>query len=400
MNKIKNRIIRRINLRTRIYLLVGTLCLVNISGALVTLWYTNRTRNLYTSMIDKNVCALISAQNLETGLVLQKGLATYFFLSNDIKWLNDLQEKVTVFSNELSNTRKFTHNDEALSILNKIETLYSQYISSRNNVIQLYHEGKLQKGADNHWKVRNQFINISSLCKQFKNIHENNIKNDREIYKKSAHLVTLLAWCAIPYGIFLIVLLTVILFKQILEPIRLLAIGDEAESNKNNDNGDEVRAVKQRVRSLLDNINETKSELKESRELLMQSEKLAITGKLAAGVSHSVRNPLTSVKMRLFSLERSLKLNSTQKEDLEVISEEIRHIDTIVQNFLEFSRPPKLEFRSVSPSDIVDTLLQLLKHRIDLFQLNIQVERTCKLPEMMIDSNQLKEAFVNIFMMV
>ena len=91
-----------------------------------------------------------------------------------------------------------------------------------------------------------------------------------------------------------------------------------------------------------------------SQEHLLQSGKWAMVGKLAAGVAHSIRNPLTSVNMRLFSLKRSLAMSPSQQEDFEVISEEIRHLDTIVRNFLEFSRPPKLKMQRISPSDVVD----------------------------------------------
>ena len=40
--------------------------------------------------------------------------------------------------------------------------------------------------------------------------------------------------------------------------------------------------------------------------------------------------------------------------DFDVISHEIKHLDTIVQNFLEFSRPPKLKMQRISPSVVVD----------------------------------------------
>jgi signal transduction histidine kinase len=113
-------------------------------------------------------------------------------------------------------------------------------------------------------------------------------------------------------------------------------------------------------------------------------------------MAHSIRNPFTSVKMRLFSLGRSLDLDDVQKEDLEVISAEIRHIDTIVQNFLEFSRPPRLKITSVSPSAVVDAALRLLQHRLKSYDVTVAVSRPVPLPAAPVDAEQLKEVVVNL----
>jgi signal transduction histidine kinase len=143
-------------------------------------------------------------------------------------------------------------------------------------------------------------------------------------------------------------------------------------------------------------VDLTHSELARSREHLLQAEKMALVGKLAAGMAHSIRNPFTSVKMRLFSLSRSLNLSETQKDDFDVISEEIRHIDTIVQNFLEFSRPPKLKMQSISPSQVVDLVLKLLAYRLQSYDVQLNLERSAPLPEVQADPEQLKEVLVNI----
>ena len=123
---------------------------------------------------------------------------------------------------------------------------------------------------------------------------------------------------------------------------------------------------------------------------------MALVGKLAASMAHSIRNPFTSVKMRLFSLERSLELSEIQKEDLEVISEEIRHIDNIVQNFLEFSRPPKLRMQPVSPSAVIDSAIQLLEHRLKSYDVTVDIVRNNPLPDIYGDPEQLKEVLVNL----
>jgi len=150
------------------------------------------------------------------------------------------------------------------------------------------------------------------------------------------------------------------------------------------------------MRSLIQDVDQAQLKLDESREHLMQTEKLALVGKMAAGVAHSIRNPLTSVKMRLFTLERSLDLVNTQKDDFEVISEEIRHIDAILRNFLEFSRPPKLKMQRISPSDVVDMALQLLRHRLESHRIEVEVHRERPLPEVQADPDQLKEVLMNL----
>jgi signal transduction histidine kinase len=159
---------------------------------------------------------------------------------------------------------------------------------------------------------------------------------------------------------------------------------------------DEVKALSSRVYSLIEDMDLAHTELERSHEHLLQSGKWAMVGKLAAGVAHSIRNPLTSVNMRLFSLKRSLAMSSSQQEDFQVISEEIRHIDTIVRNFLEFSRPPKLKVQQISPSAVVDMALVLLRYRLESYGVEVKLIRPQRLPEIWADPDQLKEVLVNL----
>jgi signal transduction histidine kinase len=128
----------------------------------------------------------------------------------------------------------------------------------------------------------------------------------------------------------------------------------------------------------------------------MQSEKMALVGQLAAGTAHSIRNPLTSIKMRLFSLGRSAKLSQDQQENISVISTEIGQINKILENFLEFSRPPKLTMKKQSPSQVVDNTLRLLEQRLKSYGVTVHIVRSELLDDVLLDSGQFKEALVNI----
>lgn len=156
--------------------------------------------------------------------------------------------------------------------------------------------------------------------------------------------------------------------------------------------------VVEQVQALRDAVHQTQEQLDKSHENLRQAEKLAMVGKLAAGVAHSVRNPLTSVKLRLFSLERSLALTPRQQEDFTVITEAMRHVDAIVSNFLEFSRRPRLQLQRIRISAVVDATLQLLENRLAAFPVSVTIRRA---PEALVvdaDPEQLREALLNILL--
>ncbi len=209
-------------------------------------------------------------------------------------------------------------------------------------MIKLYKDGNKDEGFKLQKSVRGQFFSIIDLCHQFTRAHESRIVAVREKIRSDAQVITVLASAALVCVLVLGIVLAYVLLSQVLGPIRQLALATDPEK-RNGGVGDEVQALSIRFQDLIEDVDQTKSKLKWSTEHLAQAEKWALVGKLAAGVAHSVRNPLTSVKMRLFSMERTLALAPSQKEDFGVIGEEIRHIDTIMQIFLEFSRPPKLE---------------------------------------------------------
>jgi len=387
----------RISLRTRIYLLLGMLVGVSLGGALTTLWYTSQTQNLYSFEIEGDVQAFLAADKLLTSLVMQKGFVTYFFLDGEAKWIEQLNQYHEIFLTWLENARNVNHIEQARLILNDIESRYIRFVDSRDEVIRLYREKNRKEGYARHQEIRKDFQAIYVLCEDYRKVYEEDLKEKSESYKNAAQFVTMVAWFAIPSCVLIGVLLAYILIKQVLKPIRQMAL-DTDVSTEPVHLVNEVKTLTNRVHSLVENVHQAQFKLEESRGHLIQSEKLALVGKMAAGVAHSVRNPLTSVKMRLFSLERSLSLNPTQKEDLKVISEEIRHIDTIVQNFLDFSRPPKLKFQLVSPSDVVDMTLQLLKYRIESYGIIIELQRKEKLKPIMADVDQLKEVLSNLIL--
>ncbi|MBR9980136.1 MAG: histidine kinase [Desulfatitalea sp.] len=389
-------VISKLPLRSRIFLVIGALVFINFMGASVMVWYTYRIQAVLDNIIEHNLASYQSAANLEVALVNQKGFVTYFFQDGNPEWLRQLGEYRQIFRVRLEEARTRAEDPLQHRLLAHIENEYELYIAVKDQVIAHYQANRHDQGLQLHPTVRQHFFALMNTCEKYKALHaERMIEAQHDSHAQAAQL-RVIAAIAMGGGLLLAIVLAVLLVREILAPVnrlfKMASRGDpSAETSPN-----VLTALGQQVHGLLADVDQTHLALARSRESLVQAEKLAIVGKLAAGMAHSIRNPFTSVKMRLFSLNRSLALDSEQKEDFTVITEEIRHIDTIVQNFLEFSRPPKLVMQTISPSHIVDMALQLLRHRLKSYDVTVALQRARPLPDVSADPEQLKEVLVNL----
>lgn len=385
----------QITLRTRLSAVLTALMMISVIGGGVMIWYTFRMERLLSEIINEHLVAYEDAETLEVTLAKQKGFVSYYFIDKDPDWLRKLGESRQIFKNRLDQAKGNAVDPPLLTILEQIEKEYNQYTEAKDRVIDFYKVGKTTKGLELHRQVRGSFLIILDLCEKYKKNHKDKIMLVREKTEYQARRLRIVAAAAAGASFILALGLIFFLISQILGPVYRLAeeAGGRSEGRPEKN---EITSLHRSVKGLLEDVDTTRHELEKSREHLLQTEKLALVGKLAAGMAHSIRNPFTSVKMRLFSLSRALELTETQKDDLAVISDEIRHIDTIVQNFLEFSRPPRLQIQRISPSLVVDQALQLLVHRLNSYAVKITLHRETQLPKILIDPEQLKEVLVNL----
>ena len=385
----------RTSLSQRFYLILTALAGLNLLGGGVMIWYTYQIQNLLSGITEKGLAALYAAQGLETALVSQKGFVTYYFLDGNPDWLRQLGEYRQIFSARLDEARRLADTPALKASIAKIDSEYQRYINAKDQVIAYYSQGERDAGTRLHVAVREHFFAILDLCEEYKTEHAHRISSMTGGARTEGFRLRLVAGATLAVCLGCAGLLAFILGVQVLRPLQRLAQSTGKQVGTE-DTQDVMAALHRSVQDLIEDVDQTQSELARSREHLMQSEKMAMVGKLAAGMAHSIRNPFTSIKMRLFSLNRSLILTADQKEDFQVIGDEIRHVDTIVQNFLEFSRPPKLKMQPVSPSTVVDMALQLLEHRLKAYDVAVTVHRIQPLPEILADPEQLKEVLVNL----
>ena len=369
--------------------------LLTISGGSFSIWYGEKTTRLITTTVDEYMTALKAAGALERSLVMQKGYLTYFFQDGNTQWLTELDRFDTEFRDWLSRVERLPMKDSNREIVHQIKEDYDNLGFLRRQVIGHYKADRDQEGFKIHQGARTIFLHILELCQSYRQDYEDQINKTRTDIAGRAWTMTRIAIAGVTIGMLLSALLAFLLITQLLGPIHRLA-RETAQASWDIHNKNDLAQLKQGVRHLMEDVDHTRSELEASRSHLIQASKMASVGKLAASVAHSIRNPLTSVKMRLFSLERSLEMTEEQSEDMSVISSEIRHIDNVLRNFLEFSRRPRLKFQKISPSDVVDMAVDLIFPRLESHGTELVRERRERLPVIEADPDQLKEAFINL----
>jgi two-component system NtrC family sensor kinase len=155
--------------------------------------------------------------------------------------------------------------------------------------------------------------------------------------------------------------------------------------------------------NLYENVKRGYEDLKEAQEQIIQTEKLASLGKLAATIAHEINNPLAVVLTYIRLLKKLLDRNGFPAERLEDMSRYLNTMDTetskcgdVVKNLLAFSRQSKIAMEDNSIEDIIEQALTLIDH--DLKMKGIKVIKTIEpnLPKVKCDFKQIQQALLNL----
>ncbi len=135
--------------------------------------------------------------------------------------------------------------------------------------------------------------------------------------------------------------------------------------------------------------------LADTRERMVQSEKLSTVGQFVAGVAHELNNPL-AVVTGFSELLLEMKPDERMREQVEIIGKSAERCHKIVSNLLRFSRVHRPEKKVIRVNDTIDEVVELMAY--DLRTSNIEVVKDFEavLPPIIADHHQLQQVFVNL----
>ena len=200
---------------------------------------------------------------------------------------------------------------------------------------------------------------------------------------------------------------------RVLKPIRELVMGT-GEVMKGNlgyrvpiVEKDEIGELAQSFNTMAQEIQEHRehlekriqaktTELKRAQESLLQSEKLASIGLLAAGVAHELNNPLTSILMNVNLLMEEVDQQSDLYGELRRISDDTVRCKRIIDDLRDFSRRHELEIRSCDLNEIVRKAVALILHQAKHSGITLKQPEYAALPLISCDPGRLQQVLMNV----
>jgi signal transduction histidine kinase len=393
----------RLSLSRRIFLaIVGVLALAVLSSV-VAIISAYKFEELQDRIVNDNLPSVRAAEELEIALLDQRGYVTKYMLDGGNQaWLSQLKHREGEFEELLQKARETIRIPQEREILDQLEVIHALYSRERERVIQLYNEGRHDEARDLLFqRVEELHRDAYALCELFIVTNAQIVESVNARARRQVNEVTIIVSATAAVTLLLGSLLLWLFLHGVVLPLRRLS-RDAREATGVTEGAvaelerDELGELGRYVQLLMTDVAETRSDLQRSRDQLANAEKLAAVGRLAAGLAHEIRNPLTAMKMWLFSLRRTLAYDQKLVDKVNVVSREIVRLESIVRQFLEFSRPPELKKSPVRIDDLLRETLGLQSYLLQQHRIRVNVQCDPQLPAILADAEQLKQVIINL----
>ncbi|MEG8947745.1 ATP-binding protein [Rosettibacter firmus] len=149
---------------------------------------------------------------------------------------------------------------------------------------------------------------------------------------------------------------------------------------------------------LAKSFNNMTKKLHETQQQLLQSDKMALLGKLAAGVAHEINNPLTGVLTYSSYLLKRTKDNPELQEDLNVIVRETLRSREIVKSLLDFARQSTPKKNLIDVNEVINRAHTVVSNQLSINKIKLIKEFDETLPKITADANQIQQVILNLFL--
>lgn len=156
----------------------------------------------------------------------------------------------------------------------------------------------------------------------------------------------------------------------------------------------EIKAWNQELEQRIEKETEA---LKRAHAEVVQSQKLATLGYLAAGMAHEIRNPLNSISL-FVQLIKEGPDDQEKLEYVEKILKEVDRVDATLRNLLDTAKRPRYELSEVNIEALIRQALEEFRPQIDAQKIDVTFTSDGSTPVFKADPSELEQIFTNLFL--
>ncbi|MFC1703557.1 nitrogen regulation protein NR(II) [Candidatus Omnitrophota bacterium] len=163
--------------------------------------------------------------------------------------------------------------------------------------------------------------------------------------------------------------------------------------------------LKNKIQNFVDRVffKGTFSQIAQEKELMQQelerSERLKAVATLASGMAHEIKNPLTAIKTFSEYLPEKKDDAEFLNKFSKIVGSEVDRIDSLVHQLLDFAKPAPLKLQKININVLLDETLTILNNEFIKHKITVTKELTLtNNRKIQADLNQLKQAFLNLFL--
>lgn len=352
--------------RPVVKLRLASLAVTALLGSLVVIWVSlkswERVQHLQTEFAGLKADSFYLGTKMRGDIQRLNDTLLRYRLRNDVTDYNAFTNLFVELGHWVDESRALATNRLERDFFRQIGTAYDEYAVESMAVLEanrarMSSSSKAKEFQDSYTKVQEKSQNLLRLCEIFieqqRRAFDNFLKESQQTLKNFETLLKL----SLALLLILAAALVILVYRNMIAPLR--------------------------------------HQLTQSAAVIARQEKLASLGVLAAGVAHEIRNPLTAIKFRLFSLKKTLPGAGVDNEDTSMIAGEISRLERIVKDFLEFARPSDPELVAIPANRLVHEVSDLLKPQMEKAKIRIKIEAD-KPAWVRADTQQIKQVLINL----
>jgi two-component system sensor histidine kinase HydH len=140
------------------------------------------------------------------------------------------------------------------------------------------------------------------------------------------------------------------------------------------------------------------SEIQALRKEIARNQRLASVGRLAAGVAHEIRNPLSSIKGLATYFKERYRENPDDQQIANIMIQEVDRLNRVVGQLLDFARPVKISRKSTPIKTFIEDSLKLVEVQAADKNINIETHFPAQMHPIFVDPDRLNQVLLNLYL--